>query len=64
MNADSLAKLGVSGAEEILRLAKKELKEASRRLGEEAAITFPGTIYSLPLIYGLTGRKVEKLKGS
>jgi acetyl-CoA decarbonylase/synthase complex subunit beta len=54
--------LTLSGAKEILELTEKTLKESSERLGEDSLITFPETIYSLPLIYGLLGKKVKELR--
>ncbi len=37
------------------------LAEAKESLGADHAVEFPNTGYYLPVIYGLTGEKVEKL---
>jgi len=54
--------LAFSGAKEIIELSEEYLKKALEKLREDTSITFPETIYSLPLIYGLTGKKIETLK--
>ncbi|MGC8962038.1 MAG: hypothetical protein ACP5K1_06320, partial [Candidatus Bathyarchaeia archaeon] len=58
--------LARDGAEKILNRAVDMVSKATEQLGKDAQITFPGTVYGLPLIYGLTGRKpgtLEELRG-
>ncbi|MEM3867175.1 MAG: CO dehydrogenase/CO-methylating acetyl-CoA synthase complex subunit beta, partial [Candidatus Bathyarchaeia archaeon] len=54
--------LAYSGAKEIINLCEEYLKKAFGKLKEDTLMVFPETIYSLPLIYALTGKKIETLK--
>ncbi|MEM2961390.1 MAG: acetyl-CoA decarbonylase/synthase complex subunit alpha/beta [Candidatus Bathyarchaeia archaeon] len=58
--------LARDGAEKILSRAVDAVSKATEQLGKDAEIILPGTVYGLPLIYGLTGRKLgtlEELRG-
>lgn len=57
-----IATSAIRGAHGIVAEAEKLLKEAMGKLGPETPVAFPNTAYYLPVIYGLTGHKVEKLK--
>lgn len=50
------------GAISIVNKAEARLKEAIDAKGPEEEVHLPNTGYYLPVIYGLTGHKVEKLK--
>jgi len=62
LSLNNFSTLILSGAKEIIELSEKKLEEALGKLREDSSISFPETIYSLPLIYGLTGKKIESLK--
>ncbi|MEW5761718.1 MAG: acetyl-CoA decarbonylase/synthase complex subunit alpha/beta [Bacillota bacterium] len=57
-----IATLARSGAEQIVADAGQALAEAVRVYGPNAAVGFPNTGYFLPIIYGTTGLKVERLE--
>jgi acetyl-CoA synthase len=42
--------------------AERMLADAIARLGREAHVGFEGTAYALPVIFALTGRRVERLR--
>ena len=50
------------GVEEILSKAVDSVSKAAEQLGKDAEVAFPGTVYGLPLIYALTGRKLGSLE--
>lgn len=52
----------IRGAHSIAKKAEEKLKKAIDAKGPEEKVEFPNTGYFLPVIYGLTGEKVEKLK--
>jgi acetyl-CoA synthase len=51
----------IKGATAAVQLASKLAAEAIGELGPDAPVSFPNTAYYLPVIYGFSGQKVEKL---
>ena len=51
----------IKGAAAAVQLASKLANEAIEKLGPDAPVSFPNTAYYLPVIYGFSGQKVEKL---
>ena len=51
----------IEGAHQIVGKAEALLAQAKESVGAEHAVEFPNTAYYLPVIYGLTGEKVQKL---
>jgi acetyl-CoA synthase len=56
-----IATSAIRGAHTAVGEADKLLKDALDKLGPDTPVAFPNTAYYLPVIYGLTGHKVEKL---
>ncbi len=56
-----IATRAIRGANALVAEAEAMLGKALREKGPETAVSFPNTAYYLPLIYGMTGEKVEKL---
>ena len=56
-----IATSALRGARAIVAEADQMLKRALAEKGPETPVAFPNTFYALPVIYSLTGRKVEKL---
>jgi acetyl-CoA synthase len=56
-----IATAAIRGAHRIVAEADEMLQAALNELGTETPVSFPNTAYYLPVIYGLTGVKVEKL---
>ena len=56
-----IATSAIKGAHTPVGEADKLLKDALDKLGPDTPVAFPNTAYYLPVIYGLTGHKVEKL---
>jgi acetyl-CoA synthase len=56
-----IASAAIRGANRIVVEANEMLQAALQELGPETPVAFPNTAYYLPVIYGLTGIKVEKL---
>ena len=56
-----IARAAIRGANRIVKEADDLLQEAIEELGPDTPIQFPNTAYYLPVIYGFTGIKVEKL---
>jgi len=56
-----IATLAIRGAHETVNLAEQKIKEAVDAKGPNEAVAFPNTGYFLPVIYGLTGEKIEKV---
>jgi acetyl-CoA synthase len=52
----------IAGAHQFVNEAEESLQKAIDTAGPEAAIELPNTGYYLPVIYGLTGIRVEKVK--
>jgi acetyl-CoA synthase len=57
-----IASAAIRGAHKIVGVAEKKLKEAIDSFGPNQDVAFPNTGYYLPIIYGILGYKVEKLK--
>jgi len=56
-----IASAAIRGAHGIVEKAETQLAQVKEASGAETAVEFPNTGYYLPVIYGLTGEKVEKL---
>lgn len=56
-----IATRAIRGANALVAEAEAMLGKALREKGAETAVSFPNTAYYLPLIYGMTGEKVETL---
>ncbi|MDP2181503.1 MAG: acetyl-CoA decarbonylase/synthase complex subunit alpha/beta [Actinomycetota bacterium] len=56
-----IASAAIRGAHSIVGKAEQALAEAMEAHGATTAVEFPNTAYYLPVIYGLTGEKVERL---
>jgi acetyl-CoA synthase len=56
-----IASAAIRGAHSIVNKAERTLERVKEAHGAEMAVEFPNTAYYLPVIYGLTGEKVEKL---
>jgi acetyl-CoA synthase len=50
----------LKGATAIVEQANELVTDSIEELGADATVAFPNTAYYLPVIYGFTGRKVEK----
>ena len=49
------------GNDAVYGLTEAAINSAIAQYGEDHAVSFPGTAYSLPCYYGVTGVKVETL---
>src|SRR4030042_983755 len=56
-----IASAAIRGAHNIVDKAEKKWKEAMDKWGVKEPVGFPNTAYYLPIIYGISGMKVEKL---
>ncbi|MHB0977308.1 MAG: acetyl-CoA decarbonylase/synthase complex subunit alpha/beta [Candidatus Aquicultorales bacterium] len=56
-----IASAAIKGAHTIVGRAEEDIKKAIDMAGPNAQVAFPNTGYYLPVIYGLTGHKIEKL---
>jgi len=56
-----IATSAIRGAHGIINEAEALLKDALEKLGPDIPVAFPATAYYLPVIYGFTGHKVEKI---
>jgi len=56
-----IASAAIRGAHSIVGKAEATLAKVKEAHGAEHAVEFPNTAYYLPVVYGLTGEKVEKL---
>lgn len=56
-----IATAAIKGAHTIVGKAEAKLREAIDSKGPNQEVAFPNTGYYLPVIYGITGEKVEKL---
>ena len=56
-----IATSAIRGAHGIINEAEALLKDALEKLGPDIPVAFPATAYYLPVIYGFTGYKVEKI---
>ena len=50
-----------SGNDTVYGLTENAINEAIAKYGEDKAVAFPDTAYSLPCYYGVTGTKVNNL---
>jgi len=57
-----IAAAAINGAYKIVERAEKKWQEAMEKFGATEKVEFPNTGYYLPVIYGITGMKVEKLE--
>ena len=56
-----IASLAISGAHKLVDRAETAWRKALANYGADQPIGFPNTAYFLPVIYGVTGLKVETL---
>ena len=56
-----IASAAIRGAHKIVEQADTKWKEAMDKYGANEPVGFPNTAYYLPIIYGISGMKVEKL---
>ncbi len=56
-----IASAAIRGAHKIVGRVDDKIKEAIDKFGPNQEVAFPNTGYYLPIIYGMTGEKVEKL---
>ncbi|HEX78418.1 MAG TPA: CO dehydrogenase/CO-methylating acetyl-CoA synthase complex subunit beta [Dehalococcoidia bacterium] len=56
-----IATSAIRGARDIVAEAERLLKESLETMGPDTPVAFPNTAYYLPVIYGITGHKVERL---
>ncbi len=56
-----IASAAIRGAHKIVDQADKKWQQAMDKWGANEPVGFPNTAYYLPVIYGITGMKVEKL---
>ncbi|MEA3368662.1 MAG: CO dehydrogenase/CO-methylating acetyl-CoA synthase complex subunit beta, partial [Planctomycetota bacterium] len=56
-----IAAAAIRGAHKLAKQAEEMLEKAIAKKGEDAAVEFPNTGYYIPIIYAMTGRKVETL---
>jgi acetyl-CoA synthase len=56
-----IASAAIRGAHKIVDRAEKKWQEAMDKWGANEPVGFPNTAYYLPIIYGISGMKVEKL---
>ncbi|MBI2859213.1 MAG: CO dehydrogenase/CO-methylating acetyl-CoA synthase complex subunit beta [Chloroflexi bacterium] len=57
-----IASAAIRGAHKIVERAEKKWQEAMDKWGGNEPVGFPNTAYYLPIIYGILGMKVEKLR--
>ena len=56
-----IASAAIRGAHKIVARAEKKWQEAMDKWGANEPVGFPNTAYYLPIIYGISGMKVQKL---
>ncbi|HEY97217.1 MAG TPA: CO dehydrogenase/CO-methylating acetyl-CoA synthase complex subunit beta [Dehalococcoidia bacterium] len=56
-----IASAAIRGAHKVVDQAEKKWQEAMDKYGANEPVGFPNTAYYLPIIYGISGMKVEKL---
>ncbi len=56
-----IASAAIRGAYELAKEAEQILATAIEKQGKEGKVEFPNTAYYLPIIYSMTGRKVQTL---
>jgi acetyl-CoA synthase len=56
-----IAAAAIRGAHELVNRAQALWDEAIKNHGADSAVGFPNTAYFLPVVYGVTGQKIETL---
>jgi acetyl-CoA synthase len=56
-----VASAAINGAHKIVDRAEQKWRETMDKYGANEPVGFPNTAYYLPIIYGMTGTKIEKL---
>jgi acetyl-CoA synthase len=56
-----IASSAIRGSHQIVRDAEEIVARAMKEKGADCPVGFPGTAYSLPVIYSLLGRRVDRL---
>ena len=56
-----IATAAIRGANDVVKRAEELFNSAMKDPGPDAPISFPTTVYFLPVIYGLTGHEVTKI---
>jgi len=56
-----IASAAIRGAHKIVKQAEEKWQQAMDKWGANEPVGFPNTAYYLPVIYGILGKKVEKL---
>lgn len=56
-----IADAAIRGAHKVFNRTQDMLEQAVKEKGEDWPVQFPNTAYYLPVIFGFTGKKVEKL---
>ena len=62
MSVKIIASAAIRGAHKFVDKAEEQMKHAIDKFGPQSDVGFPNTAYYLPIIYGMLGHKVEKLK--
>jgi acetyl-CoA synthase len=62
MSVKIIASAAIRGAHKFVDKAEEQMKQAIDKFGAEHEVGFPNTAYYLPIIFGMLGHKVEKLK--
>ena len=57
-----IASAGIRGAYKIFERVEGKYKDALKKFGPDQEVGFPNTAYYLPIIFGMTGIKVQTLK--
>ena len=56
-----IATAAIRGAHKIVKRVEDKIKKAIEEYGPDKEVAYPNTAYYLPVIYGILGKKVEKL---
>jgi len=59
-----IASAAIRGAHKIVGQAEEKWQQAMDKWGANEPVGFPNTAYYLPVIYGILGEKVEKLRNN
>ncbi len=51
----------ISSTKEIIKKVQDQVAQKIAELGPDSPVGFPGTAYNLPIYYGITGKKIERL---
>ena len=52
----------MNGAGQLFKIVSEKYKEILQAKGSETEVVFPNTAYHAPMIFALTGTKIQKLK--